>query len=213
MQLNLLPCYQVVHSEGAYFLCKWSGGRYEIQEITREKPECIGNCIVFYDKASSSPFQKRYRLWWIDEDDGCCLSCKHAFDKWMYHEGHFLCCHQHSNRHPEEEWKMVMPDEKKQALSTIILGQMICDKFMCFILKNEKQEIILSSFPRGYVQQGTRQQVVIDDYFVVNGGVWYRIGDEVFYSSEFSLPDGSKGWRFVKDSDGLENWNSLKSEN
>ena len=185
MQLNLLPCYQVVYSEGAYFLLKWDRlqCRYEFVQKTEEKPEHMGNCLVIYDRRISTPTQKNYRLWWIDEAKGLCLSDPLALSKWMYRDGNFLCSKRNS-KHGEE----------------------------LFIRTDEKQKIVLTSFPQGYIQQGARQQTIIDDYRVVDGNIWYLAGNDVFYSSEFSLPDGSKGWRFVKDSNGLKNWEMLKSK-
>ncbi len=217
MNLNLLPCYQVVYCEGKYFLSKWNIFRemYECLQKTDELSECVGNYLVFHDMKKSAPPLKRYGLWWIDETKGVCITGGVTFDNWMYCEGNFICSSRESNEQPDMvQWDMVIPSENYQSLKLIRLGMLICnEKFRCFIQQNEKNEKILSSFQRGYLQRGLRQQIIVDDYLVVDGTVWYRIGDEVFYSDEFSLPDGSKGWRFLRDTDGLENWNKLNNRN
>ena len=217
MNMNLLPCYQVVHFEGRYFLSQWDiySKRYECLHVTDEIPEYIGNYLVFHDLKKSEPSFKRYGMWWIDEQKGRCIVSGVTFDSWMYCEGNFICC----NRNPDEDadmaqWDMIVPSKKYLQLEPIRLGRLICsEKFMCFIRQNDKKEKILSSFQRGYLQRGLRQQIKVDDYLVVDGTIWYRVGDEVFYSDEFALPDGSKGWRFLRDTDGLENWNNLNSGN
>lgn len=212
MNLNLLPCYQVVFCEERYFLSRWDifHKNYECLHVTDEMPQYVGNCIVFHDTEYSPQTRKLYGLWWIDEKKGLCIVGDILFCNWMFCDGNFLCVRSHPRENADSElWEMVVPCEERRSLNTIRLGRLIGgEKFKCFVLQDENGKSVLSSFQRGYIQSG-RQQLVIDEYYVANGTIWYRVGNDVFYSDEFPLPDGSKGWRFLKDTDGLKNWNNL----
>jgi len=229
MNLNLLSCYQIVFCEEKYFLCKWNMSlqKYECLQVTDEKPEYAGHCLVFFDRKISTPARKRCRLWWIDEDKGVCLSESPAFDKWMYYAGRFICCdHNPEEKIAEETWDVLVPDDDSWArqsgnqngcpesnhrcLVRVPLGRRIGDKkFTCFVYTNEKNEKILTCFQLKYCRSSLSMRCLIDDYMVVDGIIWYRIGDKVAYSEEELFPDGSKSWCFTVDSDGLNNWNRL----
>ena len=210
MNLNLLPCYQIVCSEGRYYLSRWDAvsKKYECLQETDEIPLSVGNCIVFHSENPLQQERKLYGVWWVDERNGRCIIGNMLFSRWMYCEGNFLCAHRGENT-GSEQWEMIIPHENHQCLSRISLGQMIgSEKYKCFVNDGKGNKKILSYFPRGYCQRGLKELVEVDECrTTADGRVCYRIGSQVYSCDEFSLPDGSKGWRFLKDFDAMEKWN------
>ncbi len=99
MNLNLLPCYQIVCSEGRYYLSRWDAvsKKYECLQETDEIPQSVGNCIVFHSENPLQQERKLYGVWWVDERNGRCIIGNMLFSRWMYCEGNFLCAHRGEN--------------------------------------------------------------------------------------------------------------------
>lgn len=212
MDLNLLPCYQVVYCNRKYFLSQWDicQKTYVCCLETEEKPEIAGNFLIFHLPDSSLPGKKLYGLWCVNDTEGYCIGDKNIlFDHWYKLEGHFLCtCLENRNELVGEneapQWYLIR--QNQMTLEKIVLGQALGNpRFRCFVNTSETEnETCLSFFQRGILQRIKIDRLQIDE----QGYIWYQIENLVYGIEEYPLPDGGSNWRFKPFSD--KEWNEFR---
>lgn len=189
MNLNLLPCYQIVRSNGKYFLLQWDEMEkaFVCHVETDERPEIAGNFLIFHDVKTTQPDKKLYSLWYVNEVQGYCFyDEKILFDKWQIYEGNFLCTS--SSAEDKKQWFLIAPD----SLQITALGQPVGHpQYKCFV--NNQEGCCLH-----YFQRGSLQPVMVDDIWSDSAGsVFYRIRGDIYGMEKYPLPDGGSNWRFA----------------
>lgn len=189
MELNFKPCYQIVFSYGIYSLQIWDSQQksYVEQFCTDEKPQAIGNFIIFRDLKASSDEQKIYRTWYYDDQRGICVfNIDILFNDWCWYEGNFLCAYPLADG--KEQWLLIAP----KTLQATLLGQPIGQsQYKCFVSSQDKTLL-------HYFQRSLLQAVAVDDIWSDSAGsVFYRIRGDIYGMEKYPLPDGGSNWRFA----------------
>lgn len=200
MKLNLLPCYQIVCSRGIYSILLWDGEAFVLYDKTDEKPETVGNFIVYKDIGLSTAEQKLYRLMFIDEGRGICLTkMEIVFSAYrLYGGGTFICNYLEEKGNASgsaESWSAIRP--LAEELSVELWGKPYgAEKFNCFIKYDSGFPVLTYLQPGGIFAGATVIVKVQDSAVDENGYISYRANGRWYHIENYPLPDGSSSWRF-----------------